>query len=89
MRYNKRPGQVLFTETILNNAEVYVRSSEVIITEAEKLASDYGLAAMDALHAACAIAAGADELLTFEKPAKPFFRIPPDVLRVVSLHEEV
>ncbi|GAB6393365.1 MAG: type II toxin-antitoxin system VapC family toxin [Treponematales bacterium] len=41
MRYNKRPGQVLFTETILNNAEVYVRSSEAIITETEKLASAY------------------------------------------------
>jgi hypothetical protein len=41
---------------------------------------------MDALHAACAIAAGADELLTFEGTTKPFFRIPPDVLKVVSLH---
>jgi hypothetical protein len=42
---------------------------------------------MDALHVACAIAADANELLTFEKPSKPFFRIPPNVLRVVSLHE--
>jgi predicted nucleic acid-binding protein len=89
MRYNKHPGQVRFTEAILDNAEVYVRSSEAIIAEAERLASVYGLAAMDALHAACAIAGGADELLTFEKPSKPFFRIPPEVLKIVSLHEEV
>jgi hypothetical protein len=41
---------------------------------------------MDALHAASAIEGGADELLTFESPTKPFFRIPPDVLKVVSLH---
>jgi predicted nucleic acid-binding protein len=47
----------------------------------------YGLAGMDALHAASAIIGGARELLTFEKPEKPFFRIPAPELLVVSLYE--
>jgi predicted nucleic acid-binding protein len=41
---------------------------------------------MDALHAACAIVGGADELVTFEKPSKPFFRIPREELAIVSLY---
>jgi predicted nucleic acid-binding protein len=86
MRYNKQLQQAAITEGLIAAAAKYVRSSDQIIAEAEKIASTYGLAAMDSLHAACAIAAGADELLTFEKPTKPFFRIPPDVLKVVSLH---
>jgi hypothetical protein len=42
---------------------------------------------MDALHVACAIAGHAGEFITFEKPTKPFFRIPPEVLRITSLYE--
>jgi hypothetical protein len=42
---------------------------------------------MDALHVACAIVGGADEFITFEKPSKPFFRIPSEVLRIRSLYE--
>jgi predicted nucleic acid-binding protein len=85
MRYNKQQKQVEFTEVLFQKSE-YIRSSGKIIDKAEELAEQYGLAAMDALHAASAIAAGADELLTFESPTKPFFRIPPEVLKVVSLH---
>jgi predicted nucleic acid-binding protein len=48
---------------------------------------------MDALHVASAIEGGAEELVTFEKHPllakrrKPFFRIPPEVLRITSLYE--
>jgi hypothetical protein len=42
---------------------------------------------MDSLHVACAIAGHADELVTFEKLTKPFFRIPPELLRITSLYE--
>jgi predicted nucleic acid-binding protein len=44
------------------------------------------LNAMDALHVAAAIKGKADELVTFEKPGKPFFRIPADELRIISLY---
>jgi len=85
MRYNKRVKQIEFTGDIFRRAE-YIRSSDAIIRRAHELADTYGLAGMDALHAASAIEGGADELLTFEKPGKPFFRIPPEVLKVISLY---
>jgi len=85
MRYFKKAKQLEFAESVFRRA-IYVRSNAAIIHLAHELADTYGLAAMDALHAASAIEGGADELLTFEKPSKPFFRIPPDVLRVTSLH---
>jgi len=86
MIYNKREKQVLFTMDIFNRA-IYIHSNDAIVKRAHDLAKTYGLAGMDALHAASAIEGGADELLTFEKPTKPFFRIPESLLKVVSLHE--
>jgi predicted nucleic acid-binding protein len=85
MQYQKMREQIYAAGLFFQRAD-FVRSSEAIIAKAKELASSYGLAAIDALHAACAIAGGADELITCEKPTKPFFRIPPDVLKVVSLH---
>jgi predicted nucleic acid-binding protein len=86
MIYNKQYIQVSYTERIFSRAE-FVPASTAIIVQAKAIASTYGLAAMDALHVACAIAGGANELVTFEKPVKPFFRIPPEVLRITSLYE--
>jgi len=86
MIYHKQMEQVQFTEDIFRNA-LYIHSNDAIVKRAHDLAKTYGLAGMDALHAASAIEGGADELLTFEKPTKPFFRIPPEILKVVSLHE--
>jgi predicted nucleic acid-binding protein len=87
MVYNKRLDQAAYTQALFDTAE-YVHSNKAIVNHAEELAETYGLSAMDALHVASAIAGGADELVTFEKPEKPFFRIPPELLSVVSLYEE-
>jgi predicted nucleic acid-binding protein len=84
--YNKQMRQVGYADELFREAR-FVPSSNAVIVQAKALASTYGLAAMDALHAACAIAGGADELVTFEKATKPFFRIPPAVLRISSLYE--
>jgi predicted nucleic acid-binding protein len=42
---------------------------------ADKLASKYGLAAVDALHIAAAIRQGAREFITTESPSKPLYRV--------------
>jgi len=86
--YYKQVDQVAAIQRIFQDAE-YIPSSPEIIAKAEELANAYGLAGIDALHAASAIVGGADELLTFEKSTKPFFRIPEDILKVKSLHEVV
>ena len=85
MNYYHKVYQSLFCLEIFRKS-TFVISSKEIIAKAEELANEYGLAAMDALHAASAIAGGADELVTFEKPSKPFFRIPRHELAIVSLY---
>jgi predicted nucleic acid-binding protein len=84
--YNKQLVQAKYIEDLFRVA-AFVPASDAIIAKAKDLAALYGLAAMDALHAACAIEGGADELVTFEKPTKPFFRIPAEVLRITSLYD--
>ncbi|MDR3171988.1 MAG: PIN domain-containing protein [Treponema sp.] len=86
MLYNKQFDQVSYMERIFSHAE-FIPASGAIIAKAKELAARYGLAGMDALHIASALEGGADEFITFEKPAKPFFRIPPEVLRITSLYE--
>ena len=44
------------------------------MNDALKVASDYGLSALDGLHLAAALAVGADELVTTEGAAKPIHR---------------
>jgi predicted nucleic acid-binding protein len=86
MSFNKRDAQAKYVEDIFNRGR-FVPASDAIIAQAKELAAVYGLAGMDALHVACAVAGGADELVTFEKPSKPFFRVPPEVLRITSLYD--
>jgi predicted nucleic acid-binding protein len=64
----------------------FVPTTDARLEEAYTLASKYALKSMDALHIACAQAGHAAEFLTFEKPTKPFFNIPPEELQIVSLY---
>jgi predicted nucleic acid-binding protein len=64
-----------------------IPTSQTTIDKAIGLAFNYGLSAMDALHVATAIEGKADEFVTFEKPTKPFFRIPSSEIRIVSLDQ--
>jgi predicted nucleic acid-binding protein len=84
--YNKQLAQAEYIDDLFRDSRL-VSTSEAVIAKARDIALTYGLAAMDALHVASAIAGGADELVTFEKRSKPFFRIPSDVLRITSLYE--
>jgi predicted nucleic acid-binding protein len=42
---------------------------------AYRIAQEHGLSAIDALHIAAAIATGAEEFITTEKPGKPIYRV--------------
>lgn len=58
------------------------------LEQAHELAQRYGIAAMDAIHVATAIAAQVDEFVSAEKPTKPMFRareIPMTSLREPTL----
>lgn len=81
--YHKRAEEIEFMKTVLDAAENIETSPE--LTElALSLASTYNLSTMDALHAAAAYMARADELVTMEKPTKPLCQI--RELKVVSLY---
>jgi predicted nucleic acid-binding protein len=60
-----------------------VPTSAALLSLAMEEASNYGLSALDAIHVACAIFGGAEELVTSEKSTKPIHRT--QGVRVVSI----
>ena len=70
--YGKRLEQTFYNE-YFEWAE-WVRDVQAIESAARREAARSGLAAMDALHMAAASLAGADELITTERPGKPLYR---------------
>lgn len=72
--YHKQQLESDFYQAIFDTAEVIPWRVESLRL-AQDLAKDYGIAAMDAIHVALAIAAAADELVSGERPAKPMFRV--------------
>jgi hypothetical protein len=69
----KKRLERLFYEKYFANAD-WFRAIDKIVATAQAEAAKTGLGAMDALHVAAAHLAGADELITTEKPAKAIHR---------------
>lgn len=85
-QYHKQLYEVEFYETYFSAVNHWVNDLDIILQGAEVIASQYGLAAMDALHVAAALSIEADELITTERSTKPMFRVPD--IKVVSLFPE-
>jgi len=79
-RYNKQDSEAAFYEAVFNKADNYPWDSTAL-QNAHPVAERHGIAAMDAIHVALAIAAGVDEFVTAEKPNKPVFRV-----QAISIH---
>jgi predicted nucleic acid-binding protein len=79
-RYNKQESEVAFYEAVFNRADNLPWDSAAL-QNAYTIAERHGMAAMDAIHVALAIAADVDEFVTAEKPNKPIFRV-----RTISIH---
>ena len=73
--YNKRRDEVEFYEEFFNNAVVWAEPGCELTDSALQQASENGMGAMDALHVAAALACQSDEIVTTEKPTKPFGRV--------------
>lgn len=56
-----------------------------MLSNAQHVAEQYGIAAMDAIHVAHALEAGVDEFVTSEKPTKPLFRAKGITLRSIQV----
>ncbi|MGB9701053.1 MAG: PIN domain-containing protein [Thermodesulfobacteriota bacterium] len=81
--YEKRKAEVEFYEIFFNAVIHWADSVQDITKIAYAEACRFGLSAMDALHVAAAIAAGAQELVTTEKPEKPIHRV--DSINILSI----
>jgi predicted nucleic acid-binding protein len=80
-RWMHNQGEVAFYETFFGMNSRIVPTSGALLEYAMGEASRVGLNALDALHIACAVFGGAEELITTEKPTKPMYRT--DKVRVV------
>jgi len=56
----------------------------MVVQEAYRIAQEHGVAAMDALHVAAALAVQAEEVITTERPEKPMHRV--SGITVIALH---
>ncbi len=69
-----RNDELEILNSFFNGVSEWIPSSPELSRRALDVAREYGLGAMDALHVACAEAAGA-ELITAERPTKPMLRV--------------
>ncbi|MTJ48698.1 PIN domain-containing protein [Dolichospermum sp. UHCC 0259] len=73
--YHQQPEEYQFYEEFFNDVIYWANDLTYIVQEAYKIASRYGLAAMDALHVAAAFSVDAEELITTEKKTKPMHKV--------------
>ena len=72
--FNQRNLEVAFYEAYFDAVAHWATNIEQLLTVGYQEAAEFGLGAMDALHIAAAIATGADEVITSEKPSKSIYR---------------
>jgi len=74
--YNGFREEAAFYQSFFeNDVEIWVSLSDELAELAQQQAEKFGLSALDSLHVAAAISAGADEFVTTEKPGKPLHRV--------------
>jgi len=81
--FHLRRDESDFYEEFFRNVRNWAPLGRDLIEDALKVATEAGLSALDALHVAAAIAVGADELITNEKPSKPIHRVRGIVVRTI------
>ena len=81
---NKRHNEVAFYERFFARSQ-HVPMTDTIMRRARDFAGRYFLDAMDAIHIAYAMEAGADEFVSAERLTKPMFRVLEVPMRSIAL----
>jgi predicted nucleic acid-binding protein len=81
--FHKNLLEIEFYEIFFNSVTHWASSIDSISKDAYHEACASGLAALDALHVAAAISAGATELVTTEKPDKPICKV--SSIKIISI----
>jgi hypothetical protein len=81
--YFKQQDEADFYQAFFAEAHHWADSLNEVTQVAHQIAQENGLSAIDALHIAAAIATGAEEFITTEKPGKPMYRV--SGIKVIAL----
>lgn len=81
--YHQQQDEADFYQSFFSGVTLWATQLDQIVQEGDRIASTYGLAAIDALHIAAALSVEADELITTEKTTKPMYRV--TEIRVISI----
>jgi hypothetical protein len=73
--FHRQEKERAFYEGFFEAVRHWAPIGESLVEKALEVASQAGLSALDALHVAAALAVGADELVTCEKPGRPVHRV--------------
>jgi predicted nucleic acid-binding protein len=84
--FNRKLSEVEFYTEFFRAVSYWPGNLDAVAARAYELAVEFGLAAMDALHLAAAVAVGAEEFITTEKRTKPLHRA--TTIRVRSIQPE-
>ncbi|WP_448273137.1 nucleic acid-binding protein [Nostoc sp. DSM 114160] len=84
--YNKQQAEAEFYESFFSSVTLWATNLEQIVQTGNRIASTYGLAAIDALHIAAALSVDAEEFVTTEKTTKPMHRV--TEIQIVSIASE-
>lgn len=85
--FNKREQEIRFYETFFSAVPFWAMDIDLIIRNADREASQFGLGAMDALHVAAAVSVGVTEFITNEKPNKSIHRT--QSIQIISIHSDL
>jgi len=72
--FNRKTDEAEFYLEFFRAVTYWPSNTDAVVRHAYEIGEKFGMAALDALHVAAAISAGAEELVTTEKPAKPLHR---------------
>jgi hypothetical protein len=82
--YHKRTAEVDFYNLYFDAVQTWVSTDSALMQLALQRGAEFGLNGMDALHMAAAETAGAEELVTTERPTSPLLRV--TSVRVLTIH---
>ena len=72
--FNRKSEEAEFYLEFFRAVSHWPTNAGAVVRQAYDIAVNFGLSALDALHVAAAVSAGAEELVTTEKPGKPLHR---------------
>ncbi|MBE9008898.1 PIN domain-containing protein [Pseudanabaenaceae cyanobacterium LEGE 13415] len=79
----RRTNEAEFYREYFEAVQFWANDVDKLLEDGYQIACKYGLAAIDALHVAAALAVEADELVTTERSTKPMHRV--SEIRVISV----